>query len=117
MNGAYIGLFVCFLCLFLSSNQKANRLKTENRRLKRKLNNNGGSEMSRLLNKKKKKRCKLTFDEDLLGALTPSTICTILECDDEWLKIQYKKNAKKPDCPITTKIIRVDALMSIEPAE
>ena len=117
MEYAYLGLFLCFMCLYLSSERKLKKKKAEISRLKKKMNNNGGTEMSKLISEYIGKKCKFIFSDTVIESLNQTAVCTVLECDDEWMKVQYLKKPKKADSPVITKIIRMDSIMSIEPVE
>lgn len=41
--------------------------------------------------------------------------CTILDADNEWIKVSYAENPKKPE--IKTKIIRIEEISRIEVEE
>lgn len=84
---------------------KVRELEREVKRLK--INQKGDKKMSKIINDLVGKQCKIETE----GLITNEAFnCTVLECDDEWIKILYtdKKNN------VMTKILRIDAVHSIE---
>ena len=66
--------------------------------------------MSKILSELKNKKCKLVSDELLTMGLNREYECTIIDVDDEWLKIAIidKKGVNK------THILRVEAIDRVE---
>lgn len=85
--------------------------------LERKLT--GGNDMSDMIKALKGQKCKLTFTEYLGdGTLEKVRECNVVDADDEWMKISYKKeNKKNKEEKIITQIIRIENIDSIELSE
>lgn len=89
--------------------------------LERKLN--GGKNMSDMIKALKGQKCVLIFNDYIEGTLntTNTTLeCTVVDADDEWMKISYtseevKKKVKEEK--IITEIVRIENIDSIELSE
>ena len=86
--------------------------------LERKLN--GGKNMSDMIKALKGQKCELTFNDYIEGTLNKTLECTVVDADDEWMKISYtseevKKKVKEEK--IITQIIRIENIDSIELSE
>ncbi|MGN0623968.1 MAG: hypothetical protein ACI4JA_08485 [Oscillospiraceae bacterium] len=84
----------------LGQDEKIQRLEGKVRRLERKLN--GGNEMSKIIKDIVGMECVIDGDS-FYGER-----CTVLEADDEWIKVI--EHHKKED---VTKIIRIDSIENI----
>lgn len=67
----------------------------------------GGSDMSKIISDLVGKECKVILDSGIT-----QLNCTILDADDEWVKISYMEN-KKSTAP-KIKILRIEEIESVE---
>lgn len=85
------------------------------KRLKgRKLGEEEGMKMSKILQSLVNQSCRMTFDEEWYGdAVLPvgATLVTVLEVDEQWIKISYQDKKKGE----VTKIVRIERVEGIEP--
>ena len=90
---------------------KVNRLETKVKRIERKIG--GESSMSKLINDLVGSSCKIKSDEALALVGGTEIDCTVLDADDEWIKVTYvdKKGNTK------TKILRIETIESVELSE
>lgn len=84
----------------LDQDEKIQRLEGKVRRLERKLN--GGNEMSKIIKDLVGMEC-IIDGESIYGER-----CTVLEADDEWIKVI--EHRKKED---VTRIVRIDSIEDI----
>lgn len=119
--------FVLIMCYsgYPSRLVKAEKnLKNAEKRIKnleRKLT--GGKNMSDMIKALKGQKCVLIFNDYIEGTLntTNTTLeCTVVDADDEWMKISYtseevKKKVKEEK--IITEIVRIENIDSIELSE
>lgn len=105
----YFGAFAFILVLAYSSYPgKVKKLETKIKRLERKLK--GESTMSKLINNLVGKECKIKSDDAwaLVGA--DAVKCLVMDCDDEWMKIQYTDKKGNE----ILKIIRIETVDEVE---
>lgn len=105
----YFGVFAFILVIwFWSYPERVKRLERKVKKLENK--QRGGSEMSKLLAGLVGKNCKITSEEslNLTGKITFE--CRVLDCDDEWLKLEFLDPKKKT----VVKMLRIDAIESVE---
>lgn len=121
--------FVLIMCYsgYPSRLVKAEKnLKNAEKRIKnleRKLT--GGKNMSDMIKALKGQKCVLTFNDYIEGTFIEETLnktleCTVVDADDEWMKISYtseevKKKVKEEK--IITEIVRIENIDSIELSE
>lgn len=102
----WIGWVVFIIILFyISYPGKVRKLESKVKKLQ--IKQKGDKKMSKIINDLIGKQCKIET-EDLI--INDNFDCTVLDCDDEWIKITYtdKKNN------VMTKILKIDAIDSIE---
>ena len=92
------------IMLFLSIMGKFKRLQSKVKRLDKKVK--GENQMSQLIQKMLNQVAKITFDSSFETAYT----WTILEVDDDWVKLQRTDKKGK----VFTKIVRLDDIKSID---
>lgn len=97
-------VFIIILC-YAAYPGKVKKLESKVKKLQ--IKQNGDKKMSKIISDLIGKQCKIEA-EDLI--LNENFNCTVLDSDDEWIKFTYtdKKNN------IMTKILRIDAINSIE---
>lgn len=102
----WMGWFVFIIVLCYASYPGRVR-KLESKVKKLQIKEKGDKSMSKIINELVGKRCKIETEELVIN---DNFNCTVLECDDEWIKISYtdKKNN------VITKILRIDNIDSIE---
>lgn len=90
---------------------KVKKLQSRVKKLERK--QNGGENMSKIISGLVGKSCKLKTEDALALVGSAEMNCTVLDADDEWLKISYtdKKNLPK------IKLLRIDTVDSVELTE
>ena len=98
--------FMILLC-YSSYPGKAKKLEKEVKKLKR--NEKGKYNMSSIISKLVGEKCKIKAEEPLFLGSTECD-CTVLEADDEWIKISYSD--KKGNGKI--KILRIESINDIE---
>lgn len=104
----FIGWISLIIILCYSSYPgKVKKLENKVKKLER--NQKGDYEMSKIISNLIGKECKITTEEVLLAGSTEVN-CSILDVDDEWIKILYadKKGINK------IKILRIESLDNIE---
>lgn len=105
----FFGVMAFILVLSYSDYpNKTKRLAREIKRLKRGIK--GANEMSMLLNELVGKDCEIKMVEDAISFVSTNLICTVLDVDDEWLKIILKNRKDE----LVEKLIRVENIESIE---
>lgn len=87
---------------------KTKRLGRELKKLKRRIK--GENEMSKLLSELKGENCEIKMEEDGMSFGGSTFICTVLDVDDEWLKIRLKNRKDQLD----EKLVRIENVESIE---
>ena len=97
--------WICLMCLIFYSSypKKVKRLEKEVAKLKKA--QGGNVEMSRLIEELKGKKCKLTDEDGIQNAW----IYTVLDVDDEWVKVEY--NDKKGN---KIEIIRIENIGKVD---
>lgn len=101
----WISWFCLIILIYYSSYPaKIKRIEKEVAKMKRKLN--GGADMSRLIVELVGKKCKITNENGSQN----SFIYTILDADDEWVKVSY---TDKKDV-VETEIIRIDSIKKVD---
>ena len=108
----FFGVFAFIMVLYCTSKlgdlEKLKRLVRKLKLVER--NMKGESIMSKLISDLKGERCLIRREEVIYGKDSINVECEILDVDDEWIKIRFKD--KKDN--MTTQIIRIDILKSIE---
>ena len=108
----YFGLAaLVFAILSYSYIGKIKKLEKKVKQIEKK--NKGDNDMSDIIAQIIGKKCKLEIDSDYSSVNVNDKICTVIEADDEWIKISYedKKAGTK------TVIIKAEALCSAEIVE
>lgn len=104
-----IGWFCLMILLCYSSYPgKVKKLESKVKKLERKLG--GGSRMSNIIKSLIGNHCIIRTEDALIFSGNIELNCTVLDADDEWIKITFKdkKGMEK------TKILRIDSIDSIE---
>jgi hypothetical protein len=98
---------IIILC-FASYPGKVRKLESKVRNIERK--QKGENTMSKIIHELVDKTCKITTNGDSILDIESGSICTVLDVDDEWIKITYtdKKNNTK------TQVLRIDCIDNIE---
>lgn len=105
----FFGVMAFILVLSYSDYpSKTKKIARELKRLKRKLK--GENEMSKLLSELVGKDCEIKMEEDTISFASTDLICTVVDVDDEWLKVILKNQKDK----LVEKLIRVENIESIE---
>lgn len=105
----YFGVFAFILILAYSSYPgKVKHLEATVKKLERKLK--GENVMSKLINELVGKECKIKSDDALALVGSQELKCLVMDCDDEWMKVQYtdKKNNA------ITKLLRIENVDEVE---
>lgn len=105
----YFGVFAFILILAYSSYPgKVKKLEAKIKKLERK--QKGENVMSKLINELVGKECKIKSDDVLMLVGSDEMKCLVLDCDDEWMKVQYtdKKNN------VITKLLRIENVDEVE---
>ena len=78
----------------------------------------GALKMSQIINDLKGKKCNVVL-RDITDSLFDNELaCTVLETDEEWIKVScVKEDKKKGTSSETIRIIRIDDIESIEYGE
>lgn len=78
----------------------------------------GALKMSEIINGLKGKNCKISFKDIVDTIFDDEIACTVLDTDEEWIKIRcVKEEKKKEERSETVMIIRIDDIESIEYGE
>jgi hypothetical protein len=105
----YFGIFAFILVLAYSSYPgKTKQLEAKIKKLERKLK--GESTMSKLINDLVGKECNIKSDDILVLVGSDELKCLVMDCDDEWIKVQYTD--KKSN--LITKLFRIENIDEIE---
>jgi hypothetical protein len=98
---------IIILC-YSSYPEKVKKLENKVKKLER--NQKGDSEMSKIISELIGKECKIRTEEALVFAGNVEVSCSVLDVDDEWVKILYadKKGTNK------IKILRIESIDNIE---
>ena len=105
----YFGVFAFILMLAYSSYPgKVKHLEKMVKKLEKK--SKGETMMSKLINELVGKECKIKTDEALLWVGSDELKCKVLDCDDEWMKVQYTD--KKGNTIM--KLIRIECVNEVE---
>ena len=101
----YLG-FIALIILFIYSDYPAKIKKMESKIKKLEKILKGENSMSKILSELINKKCELISEEGLALVSKREIECTILDVDDDWIKINFndKKGVNK------TQIIRVDRI-------
>lgn len=106
----WVGWFALIIVLCYSSYPgKVKKLERQVKRLKRR--QEGDNNMSKMINELIGKKCIIKTTDDAISLVGSDAIdCTVLDADDEWVKITYtdKKNN------IRTKILRIEVIDNVE---
>ena len=115
MNWDWIS-WVCLMILLLQINYPS-KVKALEKRFKafekRDKNEKSVVEMSKLISELKGKKCTIQFDASIDNIFDNELECTIVDVDDEWIKITYTVKNKKAEETVS-KIVRIDNIDSIE---
>lgn len=115
MNWDWIS-WVCLMILLLQINYPS-KVKTLEKRFKalekREKKEKSVVEMSKLISELKEKKCTIQFDASIDNIFDNELECTIVDVDDEWIKITYTVKNKKAEETVS-KIVRIDNIDSIE---
>lgn len=97
-----------FMAIYASYPGKIKNMQREIKNVKRILK--GESSMSKILSDLINKKCKVISEDGLAIGLNDKVECTILDVDDEWIKISFinKKLGEK------THILRVDSIKRVD---
>ena len=120
MGTAYIGLFIFFLIMYITTEEKLKKKTAEYNKLKRKTKEQGGYTMSKMITDLVGKKCNMHLDNSISGGLKgyfgagPNIGCEVLEADDEWVKISYRENPKKDNSRMITAMVKVEDIQSVE---
>lgn len=105
----YFGVFAFILVLAYSSYPgKVKQLEAKLKKLERKLK--GENVMSKLINELVGKECKIKSDDVLLLVGSDEMKCLVLDCDDEWIKVQYTDKKQN----VITKLLRIENVDEVE---
>lgn len=105
----FFGFMAFMLLLFYSDYpNKTKKLSREVTRLKRRVK--GENEMSILLGEIIGKDCEITMEDDAMSFGASAFTCTVLDVDDEWVKILLRNRKEE----LIEKLIRVENIESIE---
>lgn len=105
----YFGVFAFIIMLAYSSYPgKVKKLEAKIKKLER--NQKGENVMSKLINELVGKECKIKSEDVLLLVGSDEMKCVVMDCDDEWIKVQYtdKKNN------VITKLLRIENVDEVE---
>jgi hypothetical protein len=105
----YFGIFAFILVLAYSSYPgKIKQLEAKIKKLER--TQKGERVMSKLINDLVGKECKIKSDDILVLVGSDGLKCLVMDCDDEWIKIQYtdKKNN------VITKLLRIENIDEVD---
>lgn len=105
----FFGMMAFILVLSYSDYpSKTKKISRELKRLKRKIK--GENEMSKLLSELIGKDCEIKMEEDTISFTSKNLICTVVDVDDEWVKIILNN----PKDQLAEKLIRVENIESID---
>ncbi|MDU6247343.1 hypothetical protein [Paraclostridium sordellii] len=103
-------ILICFIYIIYYSSYpgKIKRLESKVKKFER--NQRGVCEMSDIIASLIGKQCKIKTDEGTLFSSNGETNFSVLDADDEWIKLSYinKKHGEK------IRVIRIDSISSIE---
>lgn len=78
----------------------------------------GALKMSQIINDLKGKKCSVVLRDSMDSLFDDKLACTVLDTDEEWIKIScVKADKKKGESSETVRIIRIDDIESIEYGE
>ncbi|WP_330698002.1 hypothetical protein [Anaerotignum sp.] len=99
--------FIIMLC-YSSYPGKVKKLESKVRKLER--SEGGETLVSKLIMELIGKNCKIKSEEDFMFSGNAEVECSIIDADDEWIKLSYsdKKGV------VRTKIVRIDAIKNVE---
>lgn len=97
-----------FMAMYAAYPGKIKKMEREIKNIKRNLK--GENSMSKILTDLINKKCKVISEDGLTIGLNDKVECTILDVDDEWIKISFidKKVGEK------THILRVDSIKRVD---
>ncbi|SCK03204.1 Uncharacterised protein [uncultured Clostridium sp.] len=97
-----------FMAMYAAYPGKIKKIEREIKNIKRKLK--GENSMSKILSELINKNCKVICEDGIVIGLTDKVECTILDVDDEWIKLCFvdKKVGEK------THILRVDSIKRVD---
>lgn len=99
--------FIMVICC-ISYPEKVKRLEATVKRLERK--QKGENSMSKLINELIGKECKIKSDDAFALVGSDEVVCSVLDADDEWIKIQFIDKKKNT----ITKLLRIENIDEIE---
>ena len=97
--------FVFVMCFLLPDHEKVKKLEKRIKTMEKEQKGENG--MSKLISELVNKECKMMVDFE--GELTKTLECTVLDADEEWVKIRYQ-NKKKED---VVKMIRIEKVLEV----
>ncbi len=78
----------------------------------------GALKMSQIINDLKGKKCNMVLRDSIDSLFDNELACTVLDTDEEWIKINcVKEDKKKGESSETIRLIRIDDIESIEYSE
>jgi len=105
----FFGLIAFFMLLCYSSYPgKVKRLESKIKQMERK--QKGENIMSKLISELAGKECKIKCEEALSLVGNEEMVCSVLDTDDEWIKVQVVDKKKNQ----ITKLIRIENIEEIE---
>lgn len=103
------GVIALFIALFYSpATEKVKRLEIKLKQIERK--QKGESIMSKLISELAGKECKIKCEEALSLVGNEEMVCSVLDTDDEWIKVQVVNKKKNQ----IIKLIRIENIEEIE---
>lgn len=104
--------------IVLSFSGLPDKVKRMERRIKKlEIKQNGGNKMSDMINSLKGQKCILKFNGSFDSFFGDKVTCTIIETDNDWVKISYQKANKKSEEKTINKIVRIEDIENIELCE
>ena len=103
-------VFICLICFIIYSSYPSKIKKLEAKVKKLERNKKGEFTMSKIISSLIGCNCKIRTEEALLFNGNTEVSCSVLDADDEWIKISY--NDKKGISKI--RILRIDSITNVE---
>ncbi len=103
-------IWVCFICIMFYSSYPSKIRKLERKVKKLERNQKGGAVMSNIITSLIGNKCKIRTEEGLVFSGNVEFVCSVLDADDEWIKISHidKKGV------IKIRILRIDSISNVE---
>ena len=97
-----------FMAMYAAYPSKIKKMEREIKNIKRNLK--GENSMSKILTDLINKKCRVISEDGLVIGLTDKVECTILDVDDEWIKVSFidKKVGEK------SHILRIDSIKRVD---